>query len=130
MTPPASRCILSLLSALAGLCVLASAALAARPKEKDDPSVPSAFDRIQRAYTAYMSLTDPWAFPMKARAIASSHLNFWRGGKDLFFSWAKDHTQDWMADKDAYVTQQGDPHFGNVGTYVADEGPFPTLAFG
>jgi hypothetical protein len=35
-----------------------------------------------------------------------------------------------MADREAYVTQQGDPHFGNIGTYLADGPEFGALAFG
>ena len=35
----------------------------------------------------------------------------------------------WLADRDAYVTQQGDQHLGNIGTYLA-AGEFGTLGFG
>ena len=80
-----------------------------------------------------MDLNDPYAFPLKIRALNQSPSTFWRGGKDIFFQWCKDpaqnHIRDWLADKDSYVTQQGDPHLGNIGSYLT-EGQFGSLAFG
>jgi uncharacterized protein (DUF2252 family) len=76
-----------------------------------------------------MEAEDPLAFPMKVRAVAADKSGLWRGGKDLFFRWCRDHARDWLVDQEAYVTQQGDPHLGNVGTYLA-AGEFGTLAFG
>jgi uncharacterized protein (DUF2252 family) len=87
------------------------------------------FDILVEAYGPYMNQNDPLAFPMKVRAVAADKSGLWRGGKDLFFRWCRDHARDWMDDRDAIVTQQGDPHLGNVGTYLA-AGDFGTLAFG
>lgn len=99
----------------------------------DAPTSPAVFDRIKNAYHPHMDLNDPYAFPLKVRALNQSPSTFWRGGKDLFFEWCKDptHTQirNWLADKDSYFTQQGDPHLGNIGSYLT-EGPFGALAFG
>jgi len=76
-----------------------------------------------------MASDDPLAFPMKVRAVAADKSGLWRGGKDLFFQWCRDHAADWLDDRGAYVTQQGDQHLGNIGTYLA-AGEFGTLAFG
>ena len=76
-----------------------------------------------------MAADDPLAFPMKVRSLAAGRYGMWRGGKDLFFQWAADHTAGWLADRDAYMTQQGDQHPGNIGTYLA-AGPLGTLGFG
>jgi uncharacterized protein (DUF2252 family) len=86
-------------------------------------------DVLREAYAPYMPAGDPLAFAMKVRAVAADRMGLWRGGKDLFFRWCKGRTGHWLGDAGAYVTQQGDQHLGNVGTYLA-EGKFGTLAFG
>lgn len=93
----------------------------------DAPSTP--FDIIRSAYLPYMEPADPLAFPLKVKSLAADPYTFWRGSKDLFFRWAKDHCSDWADDEQAYVAAHGDLHLGNIGSYAAD-GPFGTLAFG
>jgi uncharacterized protein (DUF2252 family) len=119
-------------AALAGGC---SRTAAPQPNAHSAPAATSRaggttpFDRLYEAYAPYMAPDDPLAFPMKFRAVAANQTGLWRGGKDLFFQWCRDHANDWLDDRDAYVTQQGDQHLGNVGTYLA-AGEFGTLAFG
>jgi uncharacterized protein (DUF2252 family) len=86
-------------------------------------------DVLRQAYAPYMPADDPLAFAMKVRAVSADKQGLWRGGKDLFFRWCRGRTDDWLADRDAFVTQQGDQHLGNIGTYPA-EGKFGTLGFG
>lgn len=76
-----------------------------------------------------MAADDPLALPMKLRSLAADPYGLWRGGKDLFYLWSKSHARPWLDDADAYVTQQGDQHLGNIGTYLA-RGAFGTLGFG
>lgn len=87
------------------------------------------YDAIERAYAPYMSSTDPLAFPMKVRSIAADPYKFWRGSKDLFFLWCKSQTSDWLSDRSAYLTNHGDLHLGNIGSYASEEG-WGKLAFG
>ncbi len=95
----------------------------------DPPSSPRAFDLLYNAYGPYCDPNDPLAFPAKVRAVSTDRFGFWRGAKDLFFLWCRNNTQDWMADKQTYVRQEGDQHLGNVGTYMTGRN-FGTLAFG
>ena len=104
---------------------------ATRPASgSSEASHPPAFPRIEATYGPYLSANDPHEWAMKVRALAADRFGFWRGAKDLFFEWCKANAADWMADREAYVTQQGDPHFGNIGTYLAEGGEFGALAFG
>lgn len=89
----------------------------------------SPYDVLADAYAPYMDAGDPLAFPMKVRAASADKTGLWRGGKDLFFRWCVANARDWLDDRDATVTQQGDQHLGNIGTYLA-QGEFGTLAFG
>jgi uncharacterized protein (DUF2252 family) len=111
-------------AAPAPVAASASAASGAAEGEAEKP-----LDVIRRAYAPHMPAGDPLAFAMKVRAVAADKQGLWRGGKDLFFHWCRGRTDDWLADRDAYVTQQGDQHLGNIGTYLA-EGEFGTLGFG
>src|SRR4051812_27229544 len=95
----------------------------------EPPPAPRAFDRLYNAYGPYVDANDPLAFPAKVRALSSDRYAFWRGAKDLFFLWCKNNTQKWLEDKEAFVTQEGDQHLGNVGTYMTGRN-FGTLAFG
>jgi uncharacterized protein (DUF2252 family) len=95
----------------------------------DPPPSPRAFDRLKDAYSPYVDPNDPLAFPAKVRALSADRYAFWRGAKDLFFLWCKNNTQDWLADKQAYITQEGDQHLGNVGTYMTGRN-FGSLGFG
>ncbi len=96
-----------------------------------DPAPPSprAFDQLYNAYGPYVDPNDPLALPAKVRALAIDRYNFWRGAKDLFFIWCKNNTQNWLADKESYLRQEGDQHLGNVGTYMTGRN-FGTMAFG
>jgi len=98
-------------------------------RAQEAASSPKPFDVLQNAYGAYVDANDPLAFPAKVRSLAIDRYNFWRGAKDLFFVWCKNNTQKWLADKEAYVRQEGDQHLGNVGTYMTGRN-FGTLAFG
>lgn len=95
----------------------------------DPPASPRAFDLIYNAYGPYVDKNDPLALPAKVRALSIDRYNFWRGAKDIFFVWCKSNTQSWLADKEAYVRQEGDQHLGNVGTYMTGRN-FGSLAFG
>jgi uncharacterized protein (DUF2252 family) len=90
----------------------------------------ASFARIEATYRPYLSADDPHEWAMKVRALSADRFGFWRGAKDLFFEWCKKSAADWMADRESYVTQQGDPHFGNIGTYLADGMELGPLAFG
>jgi len=93
------------------------------------PSTPRAFDQLYNAYGPYVDPNDPLAFAAKVRALSIDRYNFWRGAKDLFFIWCKNNTQNWLADKESYLRQEGDQHLGNVGTYMTGRN-FGTMAFG
>jgi len=93
------------------------------------PASPRAFDLLYNAYGPYVDPNDPLAFAAKVRALSVDRYGFWRGAKDLFFLWCKNNTQDWLADKQSYVTQEGDQHLGNVGTYMTGRN-FGSMAFG
>lgn len=93
------------------------------------PAQEPMYDLLQRVYAPLIDKADPQAFPMKVWAIAQSPRRFWGAGKDHFFHWCKVNAADWLADKEAYVIQQGDQHLGNIGVYPA-AGAFGTLAFG
>ena len=108
--------------------LLAWACGRARAADEAGPA-PQPLDLLREAYRPYMSEDDPLAFPMKVRAVTAGKGGLWRGGKDLFFRWCKGRTDAWMKDKESFVTQQGDQHLGNIGTYLA-EGKFGKLGFG
>jgi uncharacterized protein (DUF2252 family) len=89
------------------------------------------FDRIDQAYAGSIDRTDPFAFDLKIASLANSSYTFWRGSKDLFFRWAKDHCTDWFDDETSLVVSHGDLHLGNIGSYLSDDrGRWPALAFG
>ncbi len=85
------------------------------------PAAGSPYDTIKASYSPYLSSEDPLAFPMKVRSLSHSSYAFWRGTKDLFYQWAREHKPQWLADQGAYVLSHGDLHVGNVGTYVIDD---------
>jgi uncharacterized protein (DUF2252 family) len=62
----------------------------------------------------------PLQMGMKVRSMSESAYKFWRGSKDLFYAWSREHCADWWADREGWIVQQGDLHFGNVGSYVVD----------
>src|ERR1043165_256447 len=95
----------------------------------DPPASPRAYDLLYKAYGPYVDAADPLAFPAKVRALSVDRYAFWRGAKDLFFLWCKNNTQNWMAEKETYVRQEGDQHLGNVGTYMSGRN-FGSMAFG
>ncbi len=112
------------------LIILAILLLSPLPlRAADPPPSPRPFDLLKSAYGPYLDPNDPLAFPAKVRALSADRYAFWRGAKDLFFLWCKSNTQDWLADKPAYITQEGDQHLGNVGTYLTGRN-FGSLAFG
>ncbi len=90
---------------------------------------PDAYERIRAAYAPYLNEQDPFSLPMKIASLASDEYKFWRGSKDLFFQWGKQHCQDWLKDDKAFLPNHGDLHLGNIGTYVSEDG-LGTLAFG
>lgn len=87
----------------------------------------SSFEVLRDAYAPYMSLDDPYGFPMKVRSMAADPYKFWRGSKDLFFIWCRANAADWLNDRDAYIAAHGDLHLGNIGTYATG---WQKLAFG
>jgi uncharacterized protein (DUF2252 family) len=80
----------------------------------------AAYDALEAAYAPYMDRDDPLSFAMKIQSISQGPYKFWRGGKDLFYRWARTAAADWLADPSSYVVAHGDLHFGNIGTYAAD----------
>jgi uncharacterized protein (DUF2252 family) len=86
-----------------------------------------AFDVIQRAYSPYMSMDDPFAFPMKVKSLTADPYKFWRGSKDLFLRWCGTNAADWLQDREVAVNSHGDLHLGNIGAYATG---WQKLAFG
>lgn len=84
---------------------------------------------LESTYGAYLARGDSLALPMKLRSLVADEYGLWRGGKDLFFYWCKDHCADWLEDQGAVMTVHGDQHLGNIGTYLVDQ-QTGELAFG
>src|SRR4029079_13448420 len=84
------------------------------------PTSQRAFDILSRDYAPYCTPDDDLAFPMKVLALSANQYQFWRGSRDLYFTWCKDpeHGGDWLADKGSYVVNHGDLHLGNIGRYA------------
>ncbi len=100
------------------------------PAVEPSPTGNGPFDILARTYKPYTTATDDLGFPMKVRNLSSNAYRFWRGSKELFYEWCKTHTQDWLADQDAYLRIHGDLHPGNMGLYIS-EGKFGHhVAFG
>ena len=109
-----------LLTLIAGLGLCADVAPAAPAQE---------LDVLQQLYAPHTSADDPLAFPMKVRSVAAGTHSLWYGGKELFFRWCRQHAAHWLADRQAYMLQQGDQHLGNVGSYLV-HGSLGDSAFG
>lgn len=90
-----------------------------------------AFDILNTNYAPYCVAGDDLAFPMKIWALSANQYQFWRGSRDLYFTWcrAPDQGGDWLADKGSYVVNHGDLHLGNIGRY-AKNGIFGSTSFG
>ena len=90
-----------------------------------------AFDILKANYAPYCVANDDLAFPMKIWALSADQYAFWRGSRDLYFTWCRgtDHGADWLADKGSYVVNHGDLHLGNIGRY-AKNGAFGSISFG
>jgi uncharacterized protein (DUF2252 family) len=89
-----------------------------------------AFDVLQKNYAKYCEPGDDLAFPMKVWGLATGpKYKFWRGSRDLYFAWLKEHAKDWLGDRGSYVLNHGDLHLGNIGSYVR-EGPLGATSFG
>lgn len=95
------------------------------------PTSQRAFDILNRDYAPWCTPGDDLAFPMKIWALSANQYQFWRGSRDLYFTWCKapDHGGDWLADKGSYVVNHGDLHLGNIGRY-AKNGAFGSTSFG
>lgn len=89
----------------------------------------SAYETLEASYKPYLSHTDPFGWPMKVKSLCADPYKFWRGSKDLFFTWCKTNASDWFADRDKFVLCHGDVHLGNVGSYASRE-RFGSLGFG
>jgi uncharacterized protein (DUF2252 family) len=81
---------------------------------------PTVYDAVAQSYAPFVDANDPLAMPMKFKTIAEGPYKFWRGAKVLYFQWAKDNAKDWLADRESWLTQHGDQHLGNIGTYPID----------
>jgi uncharacterized protein (DUF2252 family) len=81
------------------------------------------YDLLRKAHAPFLEENNWLQWPMKVRAIAETEYKFWRGSKDLFLDWCKQHCADWLADEQNFQTTHGDIHFGNMGTY-------PVVGFG
>jgi hypothetical protein len=51
-------------------------------------------------------------------SVSADQNAFWRGSRDLYFTWCREHAKDWLDDRGAYVVNHGDLHLGNIGSYV------------
>jgi uncharacterized protein (DUF2252 family) len=109
------------------LLVLLTSITRAQNQPLQEPTRP--FDYLERTFAPYLDAKDPLAFPAKVRSLAMDRYAFWRGAKDLYFLWCKNNAQNWLADTEAVVTQQGDQHLGNIGTYMTGRN-FGSMAFG
>jgi uncharacterized protein (DUF2252 family) len=90
-----------------------------------------AYNLLTKNYAPYCVAGDDLAFPMKVWALSQDEYAFWRGSRDLYFTWCKgaEHGGDWLGDSGAYVTNHGDLHLGNIGRY-AKNGVFGSTSFG
>ncbi len=77
------------------------------------------FDIIQKAYEPLAQKDELLGFPLKIKELSEGTNHVWGGGKILFFRWCKTNATDWLNDRPAYVTQHGDIHLSNMGTYAA-----------
>ncbi len=93
------------------------------------PASRPAFDTLADAFVPHLAPGDPFAWPMKVRALASDSYTFWRGSKHHFYAWSRTACADWLADPSRFIITHGDPHFGNIGTYPASAG-FGELSLG
>jgi uncharacterized protein (DUF2252 family) len=115
--PPATRAV----AAASGVAVVAAPA--------GGLEAGRAFDVLQANYGPYCVPGDDLSFPLKVLSLSADQHAFWRGSRDLFFTWAAEHARDWLADPGAYVLNHGDLHLGNIGSY-AKEGQLGDKAFG
>jgi len=97
--------------------------------QPDSGSFTDPLDLLKRTCESYMPADDPYAFALKIRRMLQGYEDMWGGGKELFFDWCRTHAADFLADRQGWVPQHGDPHAGNLGTYLA-AGTFGTVAFG
>lgn len=88
------------------------------------------YDVLQRNYGPYCVPGDDLSFPMKVRGLLGGRYAFWRGSRDLYFTWCRDNAKDWLADSGAYLTNHGDLHLGNIGTYARAGGQVGSTSFG
>src|SRR5690348_1919768 len=51
----------------------------------------SAFDVLRANYAPYCRPGDDLAFPLKVLSVSADETTFWRGSRDLFFTWCRDH---------------------------------------
>lgn len=80
---------------------------------------PNPYDALQQSFGKYLDPADALAWPAKVNAVAQDEFHFWRGTRDLFYTWAGKNCADWLADKSAYSVSHGDLHLGNIGSFAA-----------
>jgi uncharacterized protein (DUF2252 family) len=89
---------------------------------------PSPYDLLESNLRDFVPINDAAGWAMKVYSLRDDPYRFWRGAKDLFAAWCREHAADWIADRDVVFPAHGDLHLGNIGTYHA--GQFGQLAFG
>lgn len=107
-----------------GLVVILAVVAAAHCRAEE-----RAYDVLVRDYAPFCAAGDDLAFPMKVWGLSKDQHTFWRGSRELYFAWCKEHARDWLDDRGAYLLTHGDLHLGNIGTY-AREGALGSTAFG
>jgi|GEM_PF-2843839 len=107
------------------LLILCFASLTPTARAADTP-----YDLLKKNYGVYCTPDDPHAFPMKVWGLSSNEFAFWRGSRDLYFTWCRDNTRDWLDDKGAYCVNHGDLHLGNIGSYVREGQQLGAMSFG
>lgn len=80
---------------------------------------PRTYDRLERIYGAQLE-EGVWGLPAKVAAMSADPYKFWRGGKDFFYEDMRQRWPEASANKDPYITQHGDLHIGNMGSYLID----------
>ncbi len=78
------------------------------------------FEEMERLYKPLTVDDTGWA--LKVESMSGSEEAFARGGRDLFFVWARGACADWARDYRNLTWCHGDARLENAGVYVADVG--------
>jgi RNA polymerase sigma factor (sigma-70 family) len=78
------------------------------------------YDRIAVAYAPYLASDAIPGISWRSSVIRRDVGTFWRGEQILFYDWAKQNTQDWLKDSDAYLLCQATPQLSDIYRMPAD----------